>query len=77
VFFLGLSATAILVLPRASDATVFRAPLHPLPILVFLVLIAAILVLFTMNRPVQTLLGGLVVALGIPAARFLPQTRAR
>jgi APA family basic amino acid/polyamine antiporter len=77
VFFLGLSATAILVLPRTSDATVFRAPLHPLPILVFLVLIAAILVLFTMNRPVQTLLGGLVVALGIPAARFLPQARAR
>jgi APA family basic amino acid/polyamine antiporter len=75
VFFLGLSATAILVLPRpAADAGVFRAPLHPAPILIFLVLIVAVLALFALNRPFQTALGGLVVALGIPAARFLPQT---
>src|SRR4030095_646523 len=47
VFFLGLSAAAILVLPRPRDAaTVFRAPAHPLPIIVFLVLVAVIVVLF-------------------------------
>jgi basic amino acid/polyamine antiporter, APA family len=74
VFFLGLSAAAILVLPRSADgASVFRAPLHPLPILVFLVLIVVILLLFAINRPFQTVLGALVVALGIPAARLLPR----
>jgi basic amino acid/polyamine antiporter, APA family len=69
VFFLGLSATAILVLPRPSpEASVFRAPLHPAPILVFLVLIVAVLALFAMSRPLQTALGALVVALGVPVA---------
>jgi APA family basic amino acid/polyamine antiporter len=69
VFFLGLSATAILVLPRPSrEASVFRAPLYPAPILVFLVLIVAVLSLFAMNRPLQTALGALVVALGVPVA---------
>lgn len=79
VFFLGLSATAVLVLPRPSDdATVFRAPLHPAPIVVFLVLIATVLLLFATSRPLQTALGALVVALGIPAARLFPQaTRPR
>jgi APA family basic amino acid/polyamine antiporter len=76
VFFLGLSATAILVLPRApADPTVFRAPLHPLPIVVFLVLIVVILSLFALNRPLQTALGGLVVALGVPAASLVGRGR--
>jgi APA family basic amino acid/polyamine antiporter len=78
VFFLGLSAAAILVLPRAAgDPTAFRAPLHPLPIGVFLALIVGILVLFAVNRPLQTALGGLVVALGVPAASLLPKIRGR
>jgi APA family basic amino acid/polyamine antiporter len=76
VFFLGLSATAILVLPRPSpEASVFRAPLHPAPILVFLVLIVAVLALFAMSRPLQTALGALIVALGVPVARLvIPRT---
>lgn len=69
VFFLGLSAAAILVLPRPrAEASVFRAPWHPLPIVVFLALVVAIVVLFTLARPVQTLIGTAVIALGIPVS---------
>jgi hypothetical protein len=68
VFFLGLSATAILVVPRPRDPSVFRAPLHPLPIVVFLALVVAIVALFAVARPMQTLIGAVVVALGIPVS---------
>ena len=78
VFFLGLSAAAILVLPRpVGDASVFRAPAHPLPIVVFLIFVAVIVVLFAVARPVQTLVGAGVVALGIPVARFVVGARRR
>jgi basic amino acid/polyamine antiporter, APA family len=71
VFFLGLSAAAILVLPRpAVDATVFRAPWYPLPIIVFLVLVVVIVALFAIGRPVPTLIGAAVIALGIPVSVF-------
>lgn len=80
VFFLGLSAAAILVLPRAArPATTghepFRAPLHPLPIAVFLVLIVAMLVLFVGGQPRQTLIGALVILLGIPVSAFVTRRR--
>jgi APA family basic amino acid/polyamine antiporter len=69
VFFLGLSAATILRLPRPeAGAPVFRAPLHPAPILIFLALIAAMLALFAVGQPVQTLAGALVVLLGVPVA---------
>jgi len=75
VFFLGLSASAVLVLPRPSNEdAVFRAPLHPLPLVVFLALIVVLLLLFATGRPYQTLLAALVVGLGIPAARILVPT---
>jgi len=67
VFFLGLSAAAILVVPRRQDApSVFRAPGHPLPIIVFLFLVAVIVALFAVARPVQTLTSAAVIAVGIP-----------
>lgn len=66
IFFLALSAAAILRLPRPADSTVFRAPLHPLPILLFLLLIASVLVLFAIGQPTQTLLGAAVAAAGVP-----------
>ncbi len=67
VFFLGLSAAAILFLPRPPAAPgIFRAPWHPLPIIVFLVLVVIMVVLFAVGRPVQTLIGAVVVGLGIP-----------
>jgi APA family basic amino acid/polyamine antiporter len=78
IFFLGLSAAAMLVLPRpAADATVFRAPLFPLPIIVFLLAIVGMLVLFVLGQPKQTLIGAAVVALGVPVSYLvLPRRRA-
>ena len=77
VFFLGLSAAAILVVPRPPNAPgVFRAPAHPLPIVVFLVLVAAIVVLFAVARPLQTLTSAIVIVLGIPVAWLITRQRA-
>ena len=67
IFFLALSAAAVLRLPRPpADSNVFRAPLHPVPILLFLLLIASILALFVIGQPAQTLLGAAVAAAGVP-----------
>jgi APA family basic amino acid/polyamine antiporter len=78
VFFLGLSAAAVLVLPRPRpDDRVFRAPMHPLPLLLFLVLIVGMLALFIAGQPRETLLGGAVIALGIPASYLFIGHRQR
>jgi APA family basic amino acid/polyamine antiporter len=79
VFFLGLSAAAVLVLPRPQpDAQVFRTPLHPLPILLFLVLIAAMLLLFAVGQTTQTMLGAAVIAAGVPVSWLvIPLPRKR
>ena len=72
VFFLGLAATAVVILPRPDTrADVFRAPLHPLPFVLFLVMVVSILALFVIGQPRQTLLGAIVVALGIPVSWFV------
>ena len=77
VFFLGLSAAAILVVPRPRNAPdVFRAPAHPLPIVIFLVLVAVIVVLFAVARPLQTLTSAIVIVLGIPVAWLIIRRRA-
>jgi APA family basic amino acid/polyamine antiporter len=69
VFFLGLSAAAILKLPRPpDDSDVFRAPWHPVPIIVFLLLVMVMVGLFSIGRPLQTLVGAIVVAVGIPVS---------
>jgi APA family basic amino acid/polyamine antiporter len=69
VFFLGLSAAAILKLPRPpDDGTVFRAPWHPVPIVVFLALVVVMVGLFAAGRPLQTLIGAAVVTVGIPVS---------
>jgi hypothetical protein len=78
VFFLGLAATAVLILPRPETrADVFRTPLHPLPIALFLVMVVSILALFVAGQPRQTLLGALVVALGIPISHVVLSRRRR
>jgi len=73
VFFLGVSAAAVLVLPRpaANDVRIFRAPWHPLPILFFLVLIVAMLLLFATGQPRETAIGAAIIALGIPASYLI------
>jgi APA family basic amino acid/polyamine antiporter len=69
VFFLGLSAAGLFVLPRpAADAPVFRTPAYPWPLLLFLLLITAVVLLFAAGRPWQTALGAGIVALGIPVS---------
>ena len=70
VLFLGLSTAAVLVLPRpgADEPHVFRAPLHPLPIVLFLLLIGAMLLLFVAGQPRATATGAAIIALGIPAS---------
>jgi APA family basic amino acid/polyamine antiporter len=76
VFFLGLSAAAILVVPRPRNAPdVFRAPAHPLPIVIFLVLVAVFVVLFAVARPLQTLTSAVVIVLGIPVAWLIIRRR--
>lgn len=78
VFFLGLAATAVVILPRPDTrADVFRAPLHPLPYILFIVMVIAILALFITGQPRQTLLGALVVVLGILFLRFTNVTVLR
>jgi APA family basic amino acid/polyamine antiporter len=72
VFFLGLSAAAVLRLPRPDGtASVFRMPLYPLPLIVFLAAILAVLVVFAIGHPRQTLLGAVIVAVGFPVSRVV------
>lgn len=78
VFFLGMSAAAVLRLPRPDPGSpVFRAPLHPLPILLFLLLIVVVLLLFIVGQPVQTLLGAAVASLGVPVSFLVMPRRSR
>jgi APA family basic amino acid/polyamine antiporter len=69
IFFLGLSAVSLTRLPRpADDDRVFRAPLHPLPLVMFLFLIVVVLVLFAAGQPRETFIGAAIAALGLPAS---------
>jgi basic amino acid/polyamine antiporter, APA family len=78
VFFLGLSAAALIRLPRpAPGAVVFRVPGHPVPLLLFLILITGMLLLFAIGQPVQTLAGALVIAAGIPVSFLVTRHRRR
>ena len=72
VLFLGLSAASLFRLKRPTvTADVFQAPLYPLPLLVFLSLIAVMLMLFVAGQPTETSLGALVVMVGLVASRFV------
>ena len=69
VFFLGLSAAALLRLPRPGDEEqVFRTPWYPLPLVLFLLLIAVVLVLFAAGRPRETFIGAAIALVGVPAS---------
>jgi APA family basic amino acid/polyamine antiporter len=72
VFFLGLSAAGLVRLPRPEDSPrVFRTPLYPVPLALFLVLIACVLFLFAVGQPRETFVGVAIAALGIPASGWL------
>ena len=76
VLFLGLSASAVLVLPRVKrDTAIFRIPLYPLPLVLFLILITVMLVLFSVGSPTQTAIGAAILLLGIPASYLVIPAR--
>jgi basic amino acid/polyamine antiporter, APA family len=69
VVFLAM-AGAGLILARwrnIGTAPLFRAPLYPVPVIIFLLLITTLLVLLAGHSPTQAGLGGAVVLAGIPA----------
>ena len=73
--FIALAAAALLVVRREpeSDAVVaFRAP-RVAPVL-FILLVAGVVILVALNRPVQALAGATVVLLGAPAYRVFTRT---
>ena len=77
VLFVGLAAASMFVLPRPRvETAVFRTPWHPLPLVVFLLLVTVIVFLFAAGQPRQTLVGAAVVALGIPVS-FMVLRRPR
>jgi APA family basic amino acid/polyamine antiporter len=66
--FVALAAAALLVVRRrAPGGTPFHAPGYPVTPMLFILLVAAVVVLVAINRPVQALAGCIVVLLGIPA----------
>ena len=75
VFFLGLSAAAVLRLPRPHDSAVFRAPLHPVPILLFLFLVVTVLALFAIGQPKETATGAAVLLLGVSFSPLVVKRR--
>ncbi len=69
VVFLAMSGAG-LFLARRRDAgltPLFRTPLYPLPVVIFLLLVVALLVLLAGHAPVEAGLGAGVVLAGVPA----------
>ena len=80
VVFLGLAGAGLFAARRRNDSASprFRTPLYPLPVLTFLLLIVALLILLAGHSPVEAGLGGIVVLAGIPAYLvFRAKTRLR
>jgi APA family basic amino acid/polyamine antiporter len=76
VFFLGLSASAILFLPRTQDERqVFEAPTSSAADRVVSRPDRGVLALFVLGQPKQTLLGAVVVMVGMVVSRFVVPRR--
>jgi APA family basic amino acid/polyamine antiporter len=66
--FIALAASALFVVRRRSPAAiVFQVPGYPVTPLLFVVLLAGVIVLIAINRPIQAFAGFAIVALGVPA----------
>lgn len=72
--FIAAAAGALFVVRRRASDAPFRAPGHPLSPALFVLLVIAVVVMVTLNRPMQALAGLGVVALGLLAYRR-PQSR--
>ena len=58
----------------SADDPAFRTPFHPLPLVLFLCLIAVVLILFAVGRPRETLIGAAIAILGVPASFIAERT---
>lgn len=69
VLFLAMAGAGLLLARRrnAGGNPLFRTPLYPLPVVIFLLLILTLLILLALHSPVEAGLGGVVVLAGIPA----------
>ncbi len=77
VAFLGLTVAGLFRLRRRGPQAPAPAPFYPLTPLVFLAGIAVILALFAAGRPLESALGALAVALGLPVYRVFVQRSER
>jgi APA family basic amino acid/polyamine antiporter len=76
--FVGLAAAALFALRRRDPGGgVFRAPGYPVTPALFIVLVAAVVVLIAISRPVQAAAGLVVVLLGLPAHGLFARSHAR
>lgn len=66
VVFLGFAAAGLFRLRSRSPAAPFLVPAYPLPVVAFLGMIAALLLLLAVHSPGEALLGTAVVLLGVP-----------
>jgi APA family basic amino acid/polyamine antiporter len=70
--FVALAAAAVFVVRRrGSAAAAFLAPGYPVTPALFVLLVATVVAMVAINRPVQALAGFALVLLGVPVSRFL------
>jgi APA family basic amino acid/polyamine antiporter len=76
LLFLGLTVAGLFVFRKRDSGSVahWMTPGYPLTPLIFLVQVAALLVLVLMSTPWQALLGCLVILLGVPVYRILQRS---
>ena len=74
--FVALAAAAVFVVRRrGSAAAAFLAPGYPVTPALFGLLVATVVAMVAINRPVQALAGFALVLLGVPVSRFLALPR--
>lgn len=70
--FIALAASAAVVFRRrAPEKAEFSAPGYPITTALFVLLVAGVVILVVINRPLQALIGLGIVLLGVPAHRVL------
>lgn len=77
VFVAGAAAGLVAVRRRDPEGGGFRSPGYPVTPALFVLLLAAVVVLVAANRPVQALTGFAIVLLGLPAHALVARARPR
>ena len=80
--FVGLAAAAVFVVRHADTSRggvaqpqIFRAPGYPVTPALFVLLVLAVVVMVTVNRPLQAAAGFVLMLLGLPLSRVLMASR--